>query len=203
VYAVPVLLCAVVLVQRIEVHLVDLSPWKGGGFGMFSTVEAPSARFLRVYLHTQDGDHLVTLPRALASRARELRTAPTLERAKDLARAAAAARWLLLDVDLATRARAAGGGQSNDAPGLDLPVQATPDPREDPLADSAVQPAPRPASVQIYRALGPKETAPKRSRPIELDRVRVEVWQYQFDPDPPRLTARPLLQAEAQRGSHE
>ena len=42
----PLILCGIALVQFVLAHTVDLSPWKGGGFGMFSTVDTPAMRFI-------------------------------------------------------------------------------------------------------------------------------------------------------------
>jgi hypothetical protein len=77
-----------------------LSPWKGGGFGMFSTSDLPAARFVRVFLD-KDTDHGVSplpvqLPNdlewinRLASRAR---TMPTPSNTLRLAGALAELDW--------------------------------------------------------------------------------------------------------------
>jgi hypothetical protein len=44
------LLVVVALHQLLLVHARDLSPWLGGGFGMFSTTDVGSARHVHVYL---------------------------------------------------------------------------------------------------------------------------------------------------------
>jgi len=45
----PALLIAVALNQLRLVHTADLTPWCGGGFGMFSTTDSRSARHLHAY----------------------------------------------------------------------------------------------------------------------------------------------------------
>ena len=40
-----------ILIACLQIYLTqtqELSRWKGGGFGMFSTLDSPSARFLRI-----------------------------------------------------------------------------------------------------------------------------------------------------------
>jgi hypothetical protein len=48
----PALLLTVAGLQIALVHTADLSPWLGGGFGMFSTTDAPGARHVHVYAIT-------------------------------------------------------------------------------------------------------------------------------------------------------
>ena len=62
VWFVPGLLCVVAAAQLYFVNNHALSRWKGGGFGMFTTVDSPSARFLRVYLISETGEVPVLVP---------------------------------------------------------------------------------------------------------------------------------------------
>jgi hypothetical protein len=48
----PALLLAVAGFQITLVHTADLSPWLGGGFGMFATTDGPGARHVHVYAIT-------------------------------------------------------------------------------------------------------------------------------------------------------
>ncbi len=52
--AVPVLLLGVAVVQLVRVETQDLARWKGGGFGMFSTV---SERFMHIRVSNDAGDN--------------------------------------------------------------------------------------------------------------------------------------------------
>lgn len=58
----PGLLVLVACVQMALVRTHDLTPWKGGGFGMFSTLDSPVTRALRVVLLTEEGEAVVALP---------------------------------------------------------------------------------------------------------------------------------------------
>ena len=50
----PVLLLVVALTQIVRAYSLDQSPWKGGGFGMFATVDSPGNREIRAYLVSDD-----------------------------------------------------------------------------------------------------------------------------------------------------
>jgi len=69
----PLLLTVVALVQIVLARTADLTAWKGGGFGMFSTTDDAGRRRVRVF---------VTAP----ERSEEIAIAPSLE---DAARRAA------------------------------------------------------------------------------------------------------------------
>lgn len=73
----PLLLVAVALLQLSLAHTQLLSPWKGGGFGMFSTVDSPGARFLRLRLLTEVGILPVQTPAVLRDDVDRLRTMPS------------------------------------------------------------------------------------------------------------------------------
>lgn len=60
------LLLGVAVTQMVLVRVADLSPWKGGGFGMFSTTDDVGRRHVRVF---------VSAP----GRAEEIAIAPSLE----------------------------------------------------------------------------------------------------------------------------
>lgn len=95
------LLLGVAVAQMLTANLSTLSPWKGGGYGMFATQDSPGARFLELTGRTASGEpvrlsvsgedlHELSLPATLLSR---LRAFP---RAADLSRLANA----LLPADL-------------------------------------------------------------------------------------------------------
>ena len=66
------LLLAMAGVQATLVHTADLSPWKGGGFGMFSTTDDSGRRHVRIFVTGKD-------------RSEEIAIAPSLEDAADRA----------------------------------------------------------------------------------------------------------------------
>ena len=53
---VPAMLVAVATSQVVIASTTDLTPWRGGGFGMFSTTDNHDQRFLRITAVTDSGD---------------------------------------------------------------------------------------------------------------------------------------------------
>ncbi len=62
-----VLLCVVAIIQIVLAKTVDLSPWKGGGFGMFATIDGSANRHTRIFVEAP-------------GRSEELEIAPSQER---------------------------------------------------------------------------------------------------------------------------
>lgn len=89
----PVALCLVAGLHAVRVATYNQTPWKGGGFGMFSTVDGEASRFLRAYAVTPDGDLPIEIPERWQKRAWELRAAPTAEEATELAKKLAEMPW--------------------------------------------------------------------------------------------------------------
>lgn len=57
-----------------------LTPWKGGGFGMFSTIDSSAYRVLRVYALAPGEERRVDLPASLAGPAYSIACFPTQNR---------------------------------------------------------------------------------------------------------------------------
>jgi len=74
-WAVPVLMVAVAVGRMGLARMADLSPWKGAGFGMFSTVDGVDARFVRVTRMRQGAVIPLRLPPNLEQRESRLRAA--------------------------------------------------------------------------------------------------------------------------------
>src|SRR5690554_3498707 len=94
----PGLLVVVACIQLALVRTQDLTAWKGGGFGMFSTLDSPSARALRVVLLTTEGEALVLFPSVEVRMARLLNM-PDTELLTDLAEQTAREEWLVYTRD--------------------------------------------------------------------------------------------------------
>lgn len=79
-HALPVVtLIVVASINAVLVVRYDLSAWHGGGFGMFSSVDHHTSRFIRVTARTPQGDRLVDLE-AYAAEVRALKNLPTPRR---------------------------------------------------------------------------------------------------------------------------
>jgi hypothetical protein len=79
------LLCAVALQQIQLARSHALSPWKGGGFGMFSSTDAGRQRRLRVYLSGAGGTREVAIPESLEDAAMRVAALPTPDRLRGFA----------------------------------------------------------------------------------------------------------------------
>ena len=82
----PALLVVVACAQIALAHTAELSPWKGGGFGMFATIDGTSTRFVRLYVRAPDRSEEIAMQPSFeraASRARLFPSRPMLERLAD------------------------------------------------------------------------------------------------------------------------
>ena len=90
--AAPLVLVLVASLQLYLAHTHDLSPWKGGGFSMFSAVDRSDRRIVRCYLETPQGKVPVPVPNSeLRKKARAM---PTAGRASRLAQSLARSVWV-------------------------------------------------------------------------------------------------------------
>ena len=94
-YLPPLALAVVAVAQFALAHGVPLSPWKGGGFGMFATLDQPRARTLRVHVLTDDGAFAVMDGPGDES----LLAWPRRASLREAAREAACGRWRLAPLD--------------------------------------------------------------------------------------------------------
>ncbi|MCE9527957.1 MAG: hypothetical protein K8R36_18100 [Planctomycetales bacterium] len=93
VFVAPVCLCAVAALHVYRVSACRQTPWKGGGFGMFSTTESEDSRFLRcrktpVGCMSASEMHAgapVAIPKHLSREELRVRVAPSPERLSRLA----------------------------------------------------------------------------------------------------------------------
>jgi hypothetical protein len=82
----PVLLAAVACVQIALARSALLAPWKGGGFGMFSTTDDVSNRSTRVLVTASDRSQELEVPPALIGAAAACEVFPTERCLEGLAR---------------------------------------------------------------------------------------------------------------------
>ena len=94
-YLPPLALAVVAGAQFALAHSAPLSPWKGGGFGMFSTQDQPRSRTLRLHLLTDEGAFVVMDDRGPES----LRAWPRRVALREVAREAACGAWRTAPLD--------------------------------------------------------------------------------------------------------
>jgi len=95
----PAVVALAALVAMLGAHIVlrtndDLSPWKGGGFAMFSTIDSPGLRTVAVWADVAGVEERVSLGDQWNDASRELRALPTAARTVALARGVASSQFV-------------------------------------------------------------------------------------------------------------
>ena len=109
----PALLVSVAGIHSYLAAVKNQTPWEGGGFGMFSTVDKRQARFVRYVLVTPEGEARVRPPEHLHTYVERLRARPTSSRVESLAQYLANATWVRTLPD--SSGRAATRGPTSDS----------------------------------------------------------------------------------------
>jgi hypothetical protein len=81
-----IVLIAVAVVQIALTRTVYLSPWKGGGFGMFSTTDDAGKRHVRIVVEATDRSEEIEIAPSLADAADRAAVLPTDREMSRLAR---------------------------------------------------------------------------------------------------------------------
>jgi hypothetical protein len=119
VYCPVAVLLAVAAVQLVLVRSAGLTPWKGGGFGMFAAVDGGAVRSVRIVVEGPGRSEVLEVPPSLeldAERAAALPISGLLARLADGVAARAARRGERLSrvtVEVWTATLAADGAQAN------------------------------------------------------------------------------------------
>ena len=91
---------AVAIGQHVAARTARLTPWRGGGFGMFATVDSPRMRICRVYLLSADGiEWRGRVPLKHERQWLQVQAMPTPERVVALAEVMAEETWVPEDFD--------------------------------------------------------------------------------------------------------
>jgi hypothetical protein len=182
--------CCLVAVALVQIGLVlskDLSRWKGGGFGMFSTTDTPFARFVRVRLVVGGQAHAVLVPASARELGQRARVLPTQERLDALARRLGAGRWIrdetsLLDPESRDLIRQKLSLVADDQ--LDHAIEEI-----DQICRQRVVKMTRTPTFRMLEAGDPLPPGAFEVRPEE---IQVELWRYRFDRANQRLVARKM-----------
>jgi hypothetical protein len=83
------LLAAVAVTQIVLAHTTDLSPWKGGGFGMFATIDGTAARHVRLFVRAPDRSEELAIQPSFENAAAKAELFPSYRSLKRLADAVA------------------------------------------------------------------------------------------------------------------
>lgn len=190
-YGAPAILCTVALIQMVLVYRFDLTPWKGGGFGMFSTVDSLEARYVKIFLVMGERSIPAIPPPSLSADYLRVQALPTQVGIDALAVRLAQSSW----IDTAT-----GQNRFRPQPGRipqDGPVFAPPGggPMPGRLVPGGLAPGnpaagpqflpPQPGTlpgpeVRNVRALETSEPLPPGADVLRFDSLRLEVWRYNY-----------------------
>lgn len=196
-YLAPAVLFGVAVVQIFGASVTELSPWKGGGFGMFSTIDSPGARVLRAYLIHAEERTPVMIPAGLRDLERATRTLPSRARVETLARRLAEGAWVPYRLIPA-------GEHYRELRRRYL--------RERGEHAAAGRPELRPDSYSLGNAayvdlvfenlgfLRMAEVDEEVSDAVPFERVEVELWRLRLDRDHELLVAERLLSGTAAHG---
>jgi len=209
-YAAPALLTTLACIQLFLGLTLGLTPWKGGGFGMFSTVDSPGARSVRVYLETDDGELPTKLPSWLRHRRRFTRSLPADFRVRGLAVKLAAATWVYPKDKSSDKKDASKPAEPNpESMSGAVKADAPPErvrPRPEDAADNSTAKTSDKSGVEDsdsddpypqVRALKPGKDV-EDHEVIAVNAVRVEVWRQFFDVETNQVRIERFKQATAQ-----
>lgn len=121
----PALLVGVAGVHSYLATVKHQTPWEGGGFGMFSTVDKRQARFVRSTVITPRDTIRVQLPDHLNTYVERLRARPTQTRTESLAQYLADATWIEAGPDSSGGTVAGSGSSSPSSTYRFLPAHET------------------------------------------------------------------------------
>jgi hypothetical protein len=186
----PLCLCLVAGLHLARVWTCRQTPWKGGGFGMFSTVDDESARFLRCYLVTNEGEFPLPIPEAAAKTVAEIRAAPTPAALDTLAQRLAAQPWRWRDQHEELEAASIA-----EQRGVRITAAALRGAGHQASAREVALSTPRPGSQHLLEPIPHNES---KADAIAHTAVRVECWRYRYDAQASELRAEPMLTVTAQ-----
>jgi hypothetical protein len=151
---------------------------------MFSTVDSPGARFLRIHLVTPEGEIPILLPPELRDEATKLRTLGTKGLAADLAATVSQGTWIRLRLASAVeyyRRLLERSGPDNRSGELAAELRSV---------DRSRRSGRELTELNFVRMLGKGEALGIGDAVVAVRGVRVELWRYSFDATAEALSGR-------------
>ena len=183
-WLVPIVLVCVGLLQLYLAHTVELSPWKGGGFGMFAAIDSPSMRVLAAEGLSQDNQRLnLDVLDALDDSTRQrIRTLPQESDLEQLAEQLLTQEF----VPIGFRRRAAYQRLQTQNPEVRvIPHEA---------ANQGTAISDHEGEMPVYRLRRPADPISLESSTKTLKAVRLQWWRLRFNASQVSLKAAPLSQ---------
>ncbi len=180
----PIVLIGVGLLQLYLAHSVELSPWKGGGFGMFAAIDSPSMRVLAAEGLSQDNQRLdLEVLDALDDSTRQrIRTLPQESDLEQLAEQLLTHEF----VPIGFRRQAAYQRLQTQNPEVHV-FPRTSGGQRPAIADQA-------GETPVYRLRRPADPISLEGSTTTLKAVRLQWWRLRFNPSQISLKAEPLSQ---------
>lgn len=181
------ILVLVALLQLYLTQTADLSPWKGGGFGMFGAIDAPAMRVIQAEALDQDGNP-IQLDVYSALDDRTIRRIRTLPRQSDLQQIAP---QFIAQAVVPTTIERQAIYEKLQMENSDFPMD------QDLHVDRAVSPLPaqsdHPLAQPLYRLKTIYDPdVPEAIKTVKA--IRLQWWRIRFDHVQHRLYAEPLSQ---------
>ena len=181
-WLVPIVLISVGLLQLYLAYTVELSPWKGGGFGMFAAIDSPSMRVLAAEGLSQDNQHLnLDVLDALDDSTRQrIRSLPQTADLEQIAEQLLAQEF----VPIGFRRQAAYQRLQAQNPRV----------RVIPRTSMSLRPArgDHDGEIPVYRLRRPADPVSMERSSKTLKAVRLQWWRLRFNPSQVSLKAEPL-----------
>jgi hypothetical protein len=185
----PGILAGVACAQLAAAHLGPLSPWKGGGFGMFSTVDGPGMRTLQAEGIDEEGNilRLDVLGSLNGDLPEKLQAFPNLHDLGPMGAGLLEQEWVAVDAEeqylkAAERGEKSPEPAAGNLPGLPGLAPAVLPPTVEKVAEGEEPP--------MYRTRGPADLPGIPSR--YLRSVRLRWWKMRWDEGKTRLFLEPL-----------
>lgn len=170
----PGILVGIALLQLGLSHFGTLTPWKGGGFGMFASVDSLGMRVVSCEGVTHSGETIRILPfrginPATVDGWRAMPRNSTLQR---------------LGNELLGMRFVPTGTRQNAATEQFL--------AENPQLQGQLAPMPQSGAKKTYRPLLPNDPPPSEGEFITLAELRMQWWKIRFDGETKQFTAEPI-----------
>lgn len=159
-YFTPILLIIVAFTHIYYSKSAELTPWKGGGFGMFCTVDSKQARFFRLYLIDENGDKIpASMPTPLKNDVSKLKAIPTPSGLEKLVDDISEFTWI--DTSLKKR-------RVREMAGIQTEILDSQNDASD---------------IIRVKSINKFDEAPSQDEIIDVRAILLEYWRYTFDKD--------------------
>lgn len=172
----PIVILLIIASQWWLANTTHLTPWKGGGFGMFGTFDKSNMRFLTADAITQDGKFIQldihqSLDKVKPTLAHRLRVWPSEEKALKWGRELLKHSYVFLE---------------EGPPQTWIPLLMKENPKLD-LTDFF-----RRMGYPFYNLIYPTEIPKATAHVTKIKSIRLQFWQLKFDPKTTQMSVHPL-----------